>query len=95
MWLSQYEVHAFTHFDAVHDALVDHETFISGAGVGPVNLHVTPNWRPQGILESDPPRHTPMREAMTGVIAPRKMRALRPGFDAFAAEMADAALARG
>ncbi|MGI9117749.1 MAG: cytochrome P450 [Gaiellales bacterium] len=95
VWLPQYAVHAFTHFDAVHEILVDHETFISGAGVGPVNLHVTPNWRPQGILESDPPRHTPMREAMTGVIAPRKMRALRPGFDAYAAELVDALLARG
>ena len=41
VWLSQHEVHAFTHFDAVHDILVDHETFISGAGVGPANLHVT------------------------------------------------------
>lgn len=95
VWLPQYEVHAFTHFDAVHDILVDHETYISGAGVGPVNLHITPNWRPQGILESDPPRHTPMREAMTGVIAPRKMRALRPGFDAYASEMVDGLLAQG
>ncbi|MGA0121894.1 MAG: cytochrome P450 [Gaiellales bacterium] len=95
VWLSGHGVFAFTHFDAVRDILVDHETFISGAGVGPVNLHVTPNWRPQGILESDPPRHTPMREAMTGVIAPRAMRKLRPGFDAYAAELADAALARG
>ena len=94
VWLPQYEVHAFTRFDACHEILVDHETFISGAGVGPVNLHVTPNWRPQGILESDPPRHTPMRTAMTGVIAPRKMRALRPGFDAYAAEVAERVVAQ-
>ena len=95
VWLPQYEVHAITHFDACLEILMDHETFISGAGVGPVNLHVTPNWRPQGILESDPPRHTPMRTAMTGVIAPRKMRALRPGFDAYAAELAERVVVQG
>lgn len=95
VWLSAHEVHAVTHFDAVHAILVDHETFISGAGVGPVNLHVTPNWRPQGILESDPPRHTPMREAVTGVISPRAMRRLRPGFDLVAERIVDELVARG
>ena len=92
VWLEQYGVHAFTRFDSMRELLVDHETFISSAGVGPTNLHSTPNWRPQGILESDPPRHTPMRTAMTSVIAPRKMRQLRPGFDAYATELTDAVL---
>ena len=93
VWLEQYGVHSFTRFDSVRAILVDHETYISGAGVGPTNLHATPNWRPQGILESDPPRHTPMRTAMTSVIAPRKMRALRPGFDAYAEELVAQVLA--
>ncbi|MCX6411397.1 MAG: cytochrome P450 [Actinobacteria bacterium] len=93
VWLEQYGVHSFTRFDSVREILVDHETYISGAGVGPTNLHATPNWRPQGILESDPPRHTPMRTAMTSVIAPRKMRALRPGFDAYAEELVAQVLA--
>jgi cytochrome P450 len=92
VWLEQYGVHAFTRFDSMRELLVDHETFISSAGVGPTNLHSTPNWRPQGILESDPPRHTPMRTAMTSVIAPRKMRQLRPGFNAYATELTDAVL---
>ncbi len=95
VWLEQYGVHAFTRFDACREILVDHEAFISSAGVGPTNLHITPNWRPQGILESDPPRHTPMRAAMTSAIAPRAMRKLRPGFDAYAAELVRQVLEQG
>ena len=95
VWLTRYGVHAFTRFDAVREIVVDHETFLSSPGVGPTNLHITPNWRPQGILESDPPRHTPMRTAMATVIAPRRMRTLRPGFDAYAEELIAGLVARG
>jgi cytochrome P450 len=89
VWLEKYGVPAFTRFSSCREILVDHETFISGAGVGPRNFHHEPPWRPQGILDSDPPIHTSMRAAMAGVLSPRNMRALRAGFTEFAEESVD------
>jgi cytochrome P450 len=89
VWLEKYAVHAFTGFDPCREILLDHETFISGAGVGPRNFHHEPSWRPQGILDSDPPMHTPLRTAMAGVISPRNVRNLRARFQAFAEQLVD------
>ncbi len=88
-WLQRYDVPAFTRFDEVREILVDHETFISGAGVGPRNYHHQPPWRKPGILDSDPPMHTPLRAVMSEVISPRNMRALRAGFQEFATPLVD------
>ncbi|WP_111721319.1 cytochrome P450 [Homoserinimonas sp. OAct 916] len=95
VWLSLYDVLAFTHHQGVRDILVDHEGFISGAGVGPKNLHTEPAWRPQGILESDPPIHTPMRKAMADVISPRGVRVLRAQFQEYADQLVDQLIAKG
>ncbi|QYH35132.1 cytochrome P450 [Salinibacterium sp. M195] len=95
VWLERYDVLAFTRHTEVRDILVDHETFINGAGVGPKNLHKEPAWRPQGILESDPPMHGPMRAAMVDVISPRGVRSLRAGFQEFAEELLDRLIAQG
>lgn len=95
VWLERYEVLAFTSDQGVRDILVDHETFINGAGVGPKNLHQEAAWRPQGILETDPPMHTPMRKAMTEVISPRGVRSLREQFQVFADELVDRIVDRG
>ena len=95
VWLERYEVLAFTRHALVRDVLMDHETFINGAGVGPKNLHKEPAWRPQGILESDPPIHGPMRAAMVDVISPRGVRTLRAGFQEFADELLDTLIAKG
>ncbi|WP_010204149.1 cytochrome P450 [Salinibacterium sp. PAMC 21357] len=95
VWLERYDVLAFTRHTEVRDILVDHETFINGAGVGPKNLHKEPAWRPQGILESDPPIHGPMRAAMVDVISPRGVRSLRAGFQEFADELLDGLIAQG
>ena len=95
VWLEKYGVHAFTRFDECREILRDHESFISGAGVGPRNFHSQPSWRPQGILDSDPPVHTPLRRAMAGVLSPRNVRALRSGFQAFAEQLVDRIVARG
>jgi len=89
VWLEKYGVPAFTRFDEVREILVDHSTFISGAGVGPRNYHHQPPWRKPGILDSDPPMHTPLRAVMADVISPRNMRALRAGFQQFATELVD------
>jgi cytochrome P450 len=95
VWLEEYGVAAFTRHQLVRDILVDHGTFINGAGVGPKNLHNEPAWRPQGILESDPPIHTGMRAAMVDVISPRGVRALRAQFQEFADELVDSLIDRG
>src|SRR5690554_2609709 len=86
VWLEKHEVVALTRHQLVRDILTDHETFINGAGVGPKNLHREPSWRPQGILESDPPIHGQMRAAMVDVISPRGVRTLRTQFQEFADE---------
>src|SRR5690606_8596421 len=93
--LEQHDVVAFTRHPLVRDILTDHETFINGAGVGPKNLHNVPAWRPQGILESDPPIHGQMRTAMVDVISPRGVRALRTQFQEFADDLVDQLISRG
>jgi 4-methoxybenzoate monooxygenase (O-demethylating) len=95
VWLEKYQVHAFGRHADCRAILDDHGTFISGAGVGPTDLRREPNWRPQGILESDPPRHTAMRAAMAGVVSPRGVKALQAGFEDFAAELLPGLLERG
>ncbi|EMY34316.1 cytochrome P450 [Arthrobacter crystallopoietes BAB-32] len=95
VYLEKYGVLAFTRYAECKDILADHATFINGAGVGPRNLHREPSWKPQGILDSDPPVHTRMRKAMNTVISPRGVRALRAGFEAYAAELLPRLLARG
>ncbi|RIJ78687.1 cytochrome P450 [Nakamurella silvestris] len=89
VWLEKYQVHAVTRFAECREILDDHRTFISGAGVGPKNLHRESSWRPPGILETDPPVHTAMRTALGGVISPRGVRSLRAGFEPFADELLD------
>ncbi|WP_257930054.1 cytochrome P450 [Brevibacterium sp. 239c] len=83
-WLSEYEVPAFGRDSEVREILEDHRTFISGAGVGSVNIHHNPPLRKPGILEVDPPLHTRMRMAMDGVITPRKLRPRRKDFSTYA-----------
>ncbi|WP_427015549.1 cytochrome P450 [Pseudarthrobacter sp. P1] len=95
VWLEKYQVLAFAGFQECKEILDDYRTFISSAGVGPKDLHKEPAWRPQGILESDPPVHGPMRAAMAGVISPRGVRELRPAFEAFADELVSALIERG
>ena len=95
MWLERYGVPAFGRDAEVRAILDDHGTFISGAGVGMVNIHDEPPLRAPGILEVDPPVHTRMRSAMTAVISPRNMRGLRAGFQAFADELVTEVVERG
>lgn len=88
-WLSRYDVHAFGRDAEVREILEDHRTFISGAGVGIVNIHHHPPLRKPGILEVDPPIHTKMRAAMDAVIAPNRLRSRRKSFAVYAKEILD------
>lgn len=94
-WLPQYGVHAFGRDAEVRAILEDWRTFISGAGVGEINIHKLPPRRQPGILEVDPPVHTRMRDAMNTVINPREMRKLRVGFQEFADELVTRVLDAG
>lgn len=80
--------YAVAGYDAVHEVLVDFETYISSGGLGPRDIREDEGWRPPSILESDPPIHTVMRRALTGVINPGTVRALRGPFTPPAEELA-------
>lgn len=88
-WLKQYGVPAFGRDAEVREILEDYRTFISGAGVGSVNIHHNPPLRQPGILEVDPPLHTRMRSAMDGVITPRRLRPRRKDFSTYAKTVID------
>jgi cytochrome P450 len=93
VWLAKYGVHAFGRDAEVRAILDDWQTFISGAGVGPVDFAKdAPTWWRPGILEVDPPIHTRMRSAMSAVISPSRLRPLRRGFEDYARELFDEVL---
>ncbi|PWJ55346.1 Cytochrome P450 [Quadrisphaera granulorum] len=89
VWLAAHGVAALTRDAECRQVLRDHETFISGAGVGPKDLRVEAAWRQQGILELDPPAHTSLRTAMSAVLSPRGVRSLRSQLVRTAEELVD------
>lgn len=86
-WLSQYDSYAVAGHEEVYEILTDFETYCSSGGLGPHDIRKDEAWRPPSILESDPPIHTVMRRALTGVINPGTVRALRGPFTPPAAEI--------
>src|SRR5699024_9945993 len=72
--------YALVGYEEVYEVLMDFETYISSGGWGPRDIRKDEAWRPPSILESDPPIHTVMRRALTGVINPSTVRALREPF---------------
>ena len=73
--LEKYDVYAMARYDAVHSALVNWQTFQSGAGVGLTNFHLEKPWRPPSLLlEADPPHHDAPREVVTRRLTPRRSR---------------------
>lgn len=93
--LEEYDCFAVTGFEEVYEVLTDFETYCSSGGLGPKDIRKQTSWRPPSILESDPPTHTVMRRALTGVINPGTVRALRGPFTGPAEALADAVVARG
>ena len=92
--LSRYGVYATGRWAEVKAALADHETFISGAGVGIDDLRLADSWRPKGnVLEADPPDHNVTRGILNQVLSARAMRAFREDFAAKAEALADEAVA--
>jgi len=81
--------YAVTGYEEVYEVLTDFETYSSAGGLGPRDIRKDEAWRPPSILESDPPIHTLMRRALTGVINPGTVRALRGPFTPPAAELTE------
>ena len=72
--LEKYGVYAMARYDEVHSALVDWQTFQSGAGVGLSNFRHEKPWRPPSVLlEADPPRHDAPRAVVTPLLTARQV----------------------
>ncbi|MFI1371985.1 cytochrome P450 [Streptomyces longwoodensis] len=75
--LSRYDVHALARYREVHTALVDWQTFQSGAGVGLADFRHERPWRPPSLLlEADPPHHDAPRRVLRDILAPLSLRRL-------------------
>ncbi|MFB0833662.1 cytochrome P450 [Arthrobacter halodurans] len=94
-WLEATGSYAVAGYEEVYEVLTDFETYISSGGLGPRDIRKDDAWRPPSILESDPPIHTLMRRALTGVINPGTVRALRGPFTPPAEEIVAELAQRG
>ena len=80
----------------VQAVLMDHVRFPSGRGVGLRDYAAHPPLRGPGmILEIDPPLHGQRRAVLNRALSPAVVRALRPRFEAAAADLVERLLARG
>jgi cytochrome P450 len=82
VWLEQYGIWTMARHEQVRDALTDHETYCSSAGVGLSDFRKEPPWRPPSIiLEADPPLHTRTRAVLTRILSPGAIKVLRETFE--------------
>jgi cytochrome P450 len=96
VWLQRYGVWAMARYEHVNSALRDPDTFCSRRGVGLTDFACEMPWRaPSLLLEADPPDHTRARHAITPVISPKVVKAMRETFEREAAAMIDPLVARG
>ncbi|MQA95346.1 MAG: cytochrome P450 [Streptosporangiales bacterium] len=96
VYLERYGVWAMARYAHVHEALRDHETYCSSAGVGISDFRKEKPWRPPSLLlEADPPAHDRARRVAARALPPRVVRELRPEFLRRAEELVRSLLARG
>jgi hypothetical protein len=80
-FIEQYGVYGAARHAEVMAILLDHATFISGAGAGIHDLRKGNAWRPPSILlEADPPLHDRTRGAMNKILSGPAIRKLREPF---------------
>lgn len=95
VWLEAHDVWATGRHEHVRDILTDWPTFMSGAGVGLIDLRVDA-WRPPSLLlEADPPAHTVVRSIIERVLSPRAVKVLRDRFGARAETLVDRLVGAG
>jgi 4-methoxybenzoate monooxygenase (O-demethylating) len=88
--LRQYDCWAVARYEDVSAALLDWETFGSGAGVGLANFRNDKPWRvPSIILEADPPLHSRTHKILARVMTPQVLRDFRPTFELEARRLVD------
>ena len=93
VYLSRHDCYAFPRYAEVRAALEDHETFISGKGVG---LSEFGNKSRLGTpIASDPPLHTLVREVVADRLSLRAIRDISPGIQSKADELVALTLERG
>ena len=95
VWLSQHSIWVVSRYDPVREVLQDWKRFSNAGGAASPTTSSQP-WRPPSlILEVDPPDHGRTRKVLMQAISPARLQLLRPGFEAKAEEIIDAALAKG
>ncbi|MGV9709511.1 cytochrome P450 [Gordonia sp. NPDC003424] len=93
VYLETYDVYGMARYDEVHAALLDWQSFQSGAGVGLSNFRFEKPWRPPSLLlEADPPHHDAPRAVLSKILSPRSIRRLRDGWLADAVDLVDQVL---
>lgn len=93
VWLSQTGAYALSRYDGVRAGLGDHETFISGRGVG---LTDEGNATRKGvIIASDNPLHDQLRAVLSERLSPKAMTALRSEIAEKADDLVSGVVARG
>ena len=90
VWIPAHGVYATARHQEVRAVMNDHETFISGAGVGLANFNKETPFRPKSlILEADPPQHTRARTVLARILSPKTVMQLRASFSAEADALLD------
>jgi len=93
VYLPRHRAYALPRYAEVRRALEDHETFISGKGVG---LYEPGNATRRGTpIASDPPLHSRVRGIVGERLSLRSVRQVQPEIEAKAAALVDAVLQRG
>jgi cytochrome P450 len=93
VWLSRQQVYALSRYSECKAVLRDDETFVSGRGVA---LNPIANRLSRGTtLSSDGAEHDQRRRLLAHRMLPRALRAISESVDEQAAQVVDAALARG
>jgi 4-methoxybenzoate monooxygenase (O-demethylating) len=95
VWFEAHQCLGMARHADVFAALKDHETFVSGRGVGLADFSKEEPWRPPSLLlETDPPVHDRTRSIMNKVATLASLREARPGWLAKAEALADSVVAR-
>jgi cytochrome P450 len=93
VWLDRQELYAVTRYDDVRRVLADHDTFVSGEGVG-FNDFVNTAGRGTTLM-SDGDEHRRQREIIGRPLTPRSLADLRPDAQEIADTLVDRLVGRG
>lgn len=96
VYLPKYDLITVARHAEVQSVLMNHQTFISSAGVGLANFRHEAPFRPKSILlEADPPDHTVVRTVISRIMSPKNLKQLRDLFEKEAVTMVDRVLEKG